>query len=142
MGLYDQAKFIANTYNVYVECDRLVLFSMSFLPSKENREKADRFLSNRPDYRGQAETSCGKELIRLGLEKAEQELSAEQIREIWDIVSQRLVAAASGNVTAFADGVDFRSTFVRIELPGLLQNKEAKTINHQDKFLFASTFGL
>ena len=85
------------------------------------------------------QTPCGKKLIALGM--LDHVLPKEQIVEIWKLASKRLIAAASGNVTAFVDKADKRSVFRQQELPGLLKNDNVKTINGIDKFTFAQRFG-
>ena len=47
--LYHQALEAAQTCDVSTPPDSLVLYSVSFLPTKENKEQALRFINNNPD---------------------------------------------------------------------------------------------
>ena len=119
--------------------DSLVLYSISYLPTAENKDKAFAYLQTNPKAMMIDQTPCGKKLIALGM--LDHVLPKEQIVEIWKLASKRLIAAASGNVTAFVDKADKRSVFRQQELPGLLKNDNVKTINGIDKFTFAQRFG-
>ena len=78
-------------------------------------------------------------MIELGLETNHQ-MPQEELMKIWAIASERFIAAASGNITAFADNADPRSTFRRIELPNLLKNEKISTVNGINKFKYAERF--
>lgn len=138
LKLYNQAKKIAEQEDVTTPADSLVLYSISFLPTTENKDKAFAWLKEHPQAMMIDQTPCGKRLIELGL--LDRILPQEQEAEIWGIASKRLIAVAKGNVTAFVQGADARSVFRRQELPGLIANAEVKTINHLDKLIFAKQF--
>ena len=84
------------------------------------------------------DTPCGKALIALGLEGTVDEVSLE-ITKIWQIASKRFIDAASGNINAFIDGADERSTFCTTELQEILNNPHITNINGIEKEKFAST---
>lgn len=136
--LYEQAMQAAAADDVSTPPDSLVLYSISYLPTTENKDKAFTYLQKNPEAMMIDQTPCGKKLIALGM--LEDVLPKEQIVDVWKLASKRLIAAASGNVTAFVDKADKRSVFRQQELPGLLENDKVKTINGIDKFVFAQRF--
>lgn len=136
--LYEQAMQAAAADDVSTPPDSLVLYSISYLPTTENKDKAFAYLQKNPEAMMIDQTPCGKKLIALGM--LEDVLPKEQIVDVWKLASKRLIAAASGNVTAFVDKADKRSVFRQQELPGLLENDNVKTINGMDKFVFAARF--
>ena len=85
------------------------------------------------------DTPCGRALIELGL-NGKVDKVADEITNIWKIASKRYIESASGNINAFVDRADERSTFVSTELNKILENNKISTINGIDKFEFASTF--
>lgn len=137
MNKLEQAYEIARTADVSSPKDGAVLYSVSFLPSKENKIKAEQYLEKHKNCRTLDITECGKLLIELGLE-TNFKAPEEDLMKIWAIASERFIAAVSGNVKAFVDGADSRSTFRKIELPNLLKNDKVETINGEDKFVFAA----
>lgn len=134
-----QARQIAENADVYTPEDSVVLYSISYQPSDINKRMAMEYLHNNPDKITLDNTECGKELIALGLETGN-ENPAKELLKIWAIASERFIMAAGGNVTAFVDNADKRSTFVSVELPLILKNEKIRTINGQDKFIFAERF--
>ena len=136
--LYEQAMQAAAADDVSTPPDSLVLYSISYLPTTENKDKAFAYLQKNPEAMMIDQTPCGKKLIALGM--LEDVLPKEQIVGVWKLASKRLIAAASGNVTAFVNKADKRSVFRQQELPGLLENDNVKTINGIDKFAFAQQF--
>ncbi len=136
--LYEQAMQAAATDDVSTPPDSLVLYSISYLPTAENKDKAFAYLQTNPKAMMIDQTPCGQKLIALGM--LEDVLPKDQIVEIWKLASKRLIAAASGNVTAFVNKADKRSVFRQQELPGLLKNNKVKSINGMDKFAFAQRF--
>lgn len=134
-------RFIAEKFLVKTPTNSLVLFSVSYQPTLKNKQLAQYYVAENPRRRMRIDdTPCGKRLIELGLENSSCGLDERTRGEIWDIVSNRLIAEASGNVTAFVDGADDRSTFIKVELPAILANNAIKTVNGEDKFHFASRF--
>lgn len=136
--LFNIAMHIAKTYDVTTPKDKLVLYSVSFLPSKINRELAYSFILQYPQFVSLDHTPCGRKLIELKLNRSEGGLTPNEITQIWDIASERLIQNASGSVKAFVEGANPQSTFCRIELPNLLNNTEITMINDEDKYIFAS----
>ena len=136
--LYEQAMRAAAVDDVSTPPDSLVLYSISYLPTAENKDKAFAYLQTNPKAMMIDQTPCGQKLIALGM--LEDILPKDQIVEIWKLASKRLIAAASGNVTAFVNKADKRSVFRQQELPGLLKNDKVKSINGMDKFAFAQRF--
>jgi len=139
MNKLEQAYEIAFNADVSSAPDSVVLYSVSYLPSKENKLNAQQYLLSHKNCLTLDDTECGKQLIALGLE-TNFKAPEKELMKIWAIASKRFIAAASGNVTAFVKNADPRSTFRRIELPNILQNERIKTINNEDKQHFAAQF--
>ena len=130
---------IAEEADVSTPENSVVLYSISYQPSDINKRLAMDYLRDNPDKMTLDNTECGKKLIALGLE-TDNENPDSQLLKIWALASARFIDAVKGDVTAFVDNADKRSTFVSVELPRILQNKKVKTINGQDKFAFAERF--
>ena len=130
---------IAQNSDVSSAPDSVVLYSVSYLPSKENKIQAQEYLRTHKNCLTIDNTECGKQLLALGLE-TDFKAPETELMKVWAIASERFIKAASGNVTAFVKNADKRSTFRRIELPNILKNSKILTINHQDKFSFAEQF--
>lgn len=139
MSKLTDALYIAENFDVVTPKDKVVLYSISYLPTRENKDKALAFLKEHEDFFTLDDTPCGKQLISLGLETGSGTPEAE-ILKIWAIASKRFIQSASGNVTAFVDNADERSTFVSVELPQILKNDKINTVNNEDKFKFAERF--
>lgn len=138
--IYDMAMAVASREDVSTLPDMLVLYSVSFLPSKKNKEQAFAFLEANPGTMMIDQTAAGKKLIELGLERNDCGLSDQEIAAVWSVASKRLIDQAAGNITAFVEKADPRSVFRSQELPEILSNPRIKTINGEDKFAFASQF--
>ena len=134
-----EAYKIAQNESVETSADSVVLYSISYLPTRENKDKALAYLKNHPECRTLDDTPCGKKLIALGLETGSGCPDSE-ILKVWAIASARFIAAASGNVLAFVENADPRSTCVSVELPHILQNDKIKMINGIAKEVFAKRF--
>ena len=134
-----EAYKIARNESVETSADSVVLYSISYLPTRENKDKALAYLKNHPECRTLDDTPCGKKLIALGLETGSGCPDSE-ILKVWAIASARFIAAASGNVLAFVENAHPRSTFVSVELPHILQNDKIKMINGIAKEVFAKRF--
>lgn len=134
-----QAFAIAQTADVSTPKDSIVLYSISYQPSDINKRKAMEYLRVNPDKKTLDDTECGKKLVALGLETGNENPNTE-ILKVWAIASARFIKAAKGNVTAFVENADKRSTFVSVELPLVLQNEQITKINGIDKFVFARQF--
>lgn len=133
------ARQIAETADVSTPENSIVLYSISYQKNDANKRRAMAFLQENPQAKTLDNTECGQKLIALGLETGNKNPDSELLK-IWAIASARFIKAAKGNITAFADNADKRSTFVSVELPLLLENENVQTINGQDKFLFAKQF--
>lgn len=134
-----QARSIAAEAEVATPADSVVLYSISYQATDINKRKAMEFLHTHPEKMTLDNTECGKALIALGMETGN-ENPPQELMQIWALASKRFIAAASGNVTAFVENADPRSTFVSVELPQILQNDRITTINGEDKFEFAKMF--
>lgn len=140
MNKLDLARQIAANDDVSTPESRVVLYSISYQPTDENKREALRFMAENSGYYMLDDTVCGKKLMALGLETGNDN-PQQELLEIWATASRRFIAAASGNITAFVKNADKRSTFVSVELPLILQNDKIKLINGIDKHRFAAQFG-
>ena len=134
---YDNALAVAKTYDVSTKPDSLVLYSISFLPTKENKIQAFEYVKSHPGSVMLDHTPCGIKMMDMGLENGRCDLKEDEIAYLWKVASKRLLESASGNITAFVKNADERSVFRSMELPTILANENIKTINGQDKFEFA-----
>lgn len=134
--LLQQARQIAANAEVVTPPDTLLLYSISYLPSDENKRRALQYKAEHPQSMMLDDTPCGRQLMALGLETGSGIPDVERLK-IWATASKRFIMAASGNVTAFVEKADPRSTFVSVELPLLLKNPRITQINGVDKTLFA-----
>ncbi len=139
MNNLEKAYEIASNADVSSAPDSVVLYSVSYLPTKENKEKAQNYIKNHHNTTTLDDTPCGKLLIKLGME-TNFTAPEDEIMKIWAIASERFIENASGNVVAFVENADSRSTFCRIELPNILKNEKITSINGIDKFVFAENF--
>lgn len=139
MDKLEQAWQIAKTADVATPENSVVLYSISYLPTDENKQKAFAYIAKHSPSYMLDDTPCGKLLLELGLE-TERSNPDKVLMQIWAEASRRFILAASGNVTAFVQNADKRSTFVAVELPLILQNGKIKSINGINKFEFAEQF--
>ena len=139
MNKLETAWQIAQTADVSTPPNSVVLYSISYQPSDENKRRALQYVAEHAECRMLDDTECGKQLTALGLETGNESPDAELLK-IWALASKRFIAATSGNVTAFVKNADKRSTFVRVELPLILQNDKIECINGIDKHKFAEQF--
>jgi len=130
-----QAMDIALNEDVSTPPDGAVLYSVSYLKTTKNRDDAYAFVQKNKACKTLDHTPCGKLLCDLGAQGTNDMLT-QAVKEVWKQASQRFIASASGNVTAFVDGADRRSTFCSVEVPAILKNDKIKTINGIDKFEF------
>lgn len=134
--LCDWVYNVAETFDVSTPKDGLVMYSISFLKNDENKRKALDFVA---DYDGKMlleQTKCGETLEALGFFDDPEKFETQMRDEVWRIFLERGIAAASGNVTVFADGADMRGKFVDVCVKALLANDLITTINDFDKFDF------
>lgn len=66
--LLQKAMEIALTYDVQTAKDSVVVFSVSFQPSKENKIKAKEYVAQNSSYTILDYTPCGEALLKLNLE--------------------------------------------------------------------------
>ncbi|MDO5386789.1 MAG: hypothetical protein Q4F75_05905 [Pseudomonadota bacterium] len=138
--LFKKAFRVAQDYDVSTPENSIVLYSVSFLPTKENRENAFNYVKSHPERMMIEHTDCGAKLVEMGLLSSDCGLSNDEISDIWSIASKRFIEAAKGDVVAFVKGADPRSVFRTQELPSILNNEHISTINGENKFNFAKKF--
>lgn len=140
--LFRIAVEVAGTEDVRSAPDTVVLYSVSYQPTTQNKDAALAFMRENPQTVMIDDTVCGKRLIELGFDWSVIDNDHDRIKaaEIWRLASRRFIDCASGNVTAFVDNADPRSVFRSEELPAILRNPKILTINGIDKFAFASRF--
>ncbi|MBQ8671027.1 MAG: hypothetical protein IJ525_00725 [Alphaproteobacteria bacterium] len=139
-NILEEAWQIAANADVSTPENSVVLYSISYQPTDINKRKALQYMQKNTNMYMLDNTECGKRLIALGLETGN-DVAAPEIMKIWALASRRFILSAGGNITAFVENADKRSTFVSVELPLLLQNERVKKINGIDKFEFAKRFG-
>ena len=139
MNKLDKALIIAQTESVATPPNSVVLYSISYQPTDNNKKAALQYMKSHTQSYMLDNTPCGQKLISMGLETDNQN-PPEQLLKIWAIASERFIMAAIGSITAFVDNADPRSTFVSVELPLILKNHKIKQINGIDKFVFAQQF--
>ncbi len=130
---------IAESGDVSTAPDGAVVYSVSYMPTNRNKENALKFVRENAKAQMLDDTPCGQALIALGLDGKVNEVG-EEITRIWRIASARYIAAASGNINAFVDGADERSTFSTTELKEILRNPNITAINGMEKYTFAQAF--
>ena len=133
------ALHIAESFSVQTAEDAAVLYSISYLPTTKNREMAYQYVQTHYGAKTLDDTPCGKALCAEGY-RATMDIAPDQLKQIWYKASERFIAAASGNIVAFVDKADSRSTFCRVEIPAILKNKKIKTINGIAKEIFLKNF--
>ena len=126
----------AMTEDVSTPQNGAVVYSISFLETAQNRDKAYAFEKEHEGFLTLDHTPCGKKLTQLGL-LVSKDGTTSDIQKVWELASERFIKAASGNVTAFVEGADKRSTFCSVELKNILKNEKIKTINNvlKEEFL-------
>lgn len=139
MDKLELARQIAATEDVSTPPNSVVLYSISYQPTDANKRAALKYIAEHAGSYTLDDTVCGKKLMALGLETGNDNPPAVLL-QIWATASRRFILAASGNVTAFVENADKRSTFVSVELPLILQNERISLINGIDKFEFAKRF--
>ncbi len=138
---YDEVLMVAKTFDVSTKPDTLVVYSVSYQPTKKNKQDALAFLQKNKGFVMLDNTPCGAKMIDMGLDTdSHPKLSNEELAYLWRTASRRLIEGASGNITAFVDNADERSVFLGMELPTMLVNEKIKTINGIDKRKFAEQF--
>ena len=138
--LFKKAFRVAQDYDVSTPKDSAVLYSVNYLPTKENRDNAVEYVKRHPGKMMIEHTDCGAKLVEMGLSSSDCGLSNEEIADIWAIASKRFIEAATGEVIAFVKGADPRGVFRRQELPSMLENANITSINGENKFCFAKRF--
>lgn len=139
-SLFLEGLKVAKTYDVCTPKDSLVVYSVSFLPNKKNRDDAFAYVNANRGKMMIEHTSCGAKLVEMGFASSDTGLNDDDVALIWKEASKRLIDEAAGNITAFVDNADPRSVFCSMELPALLGNSAVTTVNGIDKFEFAKNF--
>ena len=134
-----QAWHIAENYDVSTLKDNAVVYSVSFMPHEQNKTDAINFKETHPNAKLLDDTECGKALIELGLDGKVNEVGPE-ITQIWHLASSRYIKGASGNINAFVENADERSTFCTTELKEILENPHITHINGIEKNTFNKNF--
>jgi hypothetical protein len=75
-------------------------------------------------------TPGGREFQQKRLFDPDSELTAEQAREIWQMMVRRFALAARGEVHLFVDGTPKGSVFEKVALPALKENPNVKLVWH------------
>lgn len=135
--LSQEAMKIASSMSVETKENSVVLFSVSYLPTRENKENAYEYMKHNKGKVMIDDTPCGKALMAMNLDSF---LTLEEVCEIWKVSSKRFIEQARGGVMAFVKDADPRSVFYSMELPELLKNEKVTTINGVDKFEFYDGF--
>ena len=130
---------MAETLPVHTEKNQAVLYSISYQPTTKNRDEAYEYVKTHLGAQTLDDTPCGKTLCNLGYQST-MDIAPDALKKIWHTASERFIAAASGNLKAFVNGADKRSTFCSVEVPAILKNDKIKTINSIDKFVFLKDF--
>ncbi len=138
-NLLNKALEIAEHEDVTTVPDGAVVYSVSYMPHDDNKKQAKAYVAVHAEAKMLDNTPCGKALIALGLDGKVNEVG-EEITHIWRVASSRYIAAASGNIHAFVEGADERSTFCTTELAEILNNPNITHINGSDKLTFAKNF--
>lgn len=104
-----------------------------FSGAAEKRQAAE-FCRKNPGYKHVCMTDALQAFDRLELFKNMPPLTIGEIYDIGDMISERFASEASGNVTAFiGPKCKPHGTFLRVELPALLNNPGVTTINGNPK---------
>ncbi len=138
--LYEKALEIAGSYDVSTPKDSVVLYSISYLPTTENRDKAFAYVKAHPEAKMIEDTVCGRTLMDMGVGYHEVGLTQDEIAQIWAIASRRFIRNVKGKVMAFVNHAHPKSIFRIVELPLLLENKNVTEINGCNKYEFAENF--
>lgn len=138
-NLLNRAWEIAQNADVSTVPNGAVVYSVSYMPNDKNKFRAEEFLKQNPTAKMLDNTPCGKALIALGLDGKVNEVG-EDITKIWRIASARYIASALGDIHAFVEGADERSTFYTTEQEEILKNPNITSINGQDKARFFAEF--
>ena len=134
-----QGLHLAETLPVQTQKDAAVLYSISYQPTTQNRDAAYEFVKTHLGAQTLDDTPCGKTLCDLGYQST-MDIAPSELKQIWRVASERFIAAASGDLKAFVEDADKRSTFCSIEAPAILKNDKIKTINGVDKRVFLKNF--
>ena len=138
-NLIEQAYQIAQKEVVKTKPNCAVVYSVSYMPNSKNKEDAKAYIKTHADAQMLDDTPCGKALIALGLDGRVDEVG-EEITKIWREASSRYIREASGNINAFVEGADERSTFCTTELQEIINNPHITQINGIEKEVFAQNF--
>ena len=135
-AIFEQGIKVAQTFDVSTKENSVVVYSISYQKTTQNRDNAIAFIKKNPHRMLIEHTECGAKLVEMGFEGTNT-LNCEDIKTIWAIASRRFINAAKGDIVAFVDNAHPKSVFMSVELPNILQNNNIKTINGIDKHIFA-----
>ena len=125
-----QAIEVAETGDVTAPKDGLILYTTSYQPTQKNKDDAFSYWREDAGSRILLDvTPVGQALLAMDLFNPLHGLTREQIYSPWFIAARRFVMAAKGNVTAFIEDADPRSTFACIELHSLHANNKISSMN-------------
>ena len=110
-SLFLEGLKVAKTYDVCTPKDSLVVYSVSFLPNKKNRDDAFAYVNANRGKMMIEHTPCGAKLVEMGFASSDTGLNDDDVALIWKEASKRLIDEAAGNITAFVDNADPRSVF-------------------------------
>jgi hypothetical protein len=136
---FSEGLHIAQTFSVQTEINSAVLYSISYQPTTQNRDAAYEYVKTHLCAQTLDDTPCGKTLCALGYQST-MDIAPGELKKIWHVASERFIEAASGDLKAFVEGADKRSTFCSVEAPAILKNEKIKTINGIDKNVFLKDF--
>ncbi len=133
---FERYMTLAREGDVSTPPNSLVLFSISRLPTTENKDNAFEHVAKTPGAMMIDHTETGRQLEDADLFGEASQITYEQASAIWHEASRRLIEEAKGDVRAFVENAHELSTFRSIELPTLLANDDVPTINGVDKWEF------
>lgn len=97
--------------------------------NRQNYDRAFKYAKNN-NMKPISSTEGGAFLNQI---KTRDTFGIDRDRKLWDSASRKFAAETKGEIKTFVAGADQQSTFRRIELPTLLNNKKVQTINGADR---------
>ena len=132
MNLKERATFVAKTFKVRTERDRVGMVTEAY--KKVYPYEWENEIGKKVKFE---DTPCYKELVSLGLYESK-ELSKEEADEIFLIARKRFWRAVTGNVTILS--MENEKHWPNVDLPLILENKGICKINGENKFEFAKKY--
>lgn len=137
MNSLERALFVAKTFKVKTGRDKAVVVSAKYMQEQQAGWAAYQF-GNRQKIRFE-DTPCYREL-KLQRMEISQELTPEQIQEVWRIAKKRFYQAVLGNLVVFAAEDESGTEFLEWDLPMLLSVNGIRQINGINKFEYAKRY--